>query len=75
MLLFSQYTLGMGYRFDSAFITSLVLALIVWIATLFGAALCQRYSYRGPAEILLRRLAYGSQYRKRAVELEVAETV
>jgi uncharacterized protein len=75
LLLFSPYALGMGYRFDSAFITSLVLALIVWIATLFGAALCQRYSYRGPAEVLLRRLAYGSQYRSTPGELKIAETV
>lgn len=34
-------------------------ALGVWLFSLVGAVIMQRRSYRGPAEVLLRRLTYG----------------
>lgn len=38
-------------------------AIGVWLVTLVAAAVMQRYSYRGPAEVLLRRLVYGRRTR------------
>lgn len=63
LLVFAPYTLAFGYRVSSALLASLAVALLAWILSLLGAVLCERYSYRGPAEIVLRRLVYGSRYR------------
>lgn len=68
LLLFAPYTLALGYRVDSALLASLAAAASVWLATLFGAGLCERYGYRGPAEVLLRRLTYGSRYKGAAAD-------
>ena len=63
LLLFAPYTLALGYRVSSALLASLAAAALVWIVTLFAAVLCERYSYRGPAEVVLRRVVYGSRHR------------
>jgi uncharacterized protein len=66
LMLFAPYTLALGYYFESSFIASLIAALAVWSLTLALAAVCEHYGYRGPAEVLLRRLTYGSQTYRRA---------
>jgi uncharacterized membrane protein YeiB len=60
LLLLSPYTLALGRRFRSPMITAEAVALLVWLATLAGAAALERRSRSGPAESLLRRLTYGS---------------
>ena len=60
-LLFSPvlaaWGLGLGARLGSA--TMAAFAFGVWLLTVAGAGLLERYGRRGPAEALLRRLLYG----------------
>lgn len=58
VLLLSPYTLALGERFQSPMLTAIVVAQLVWIASLLGASLMDRRHYRGPAEIVLRRFVY-----------------
>jgi uncharacterized protein len=54
--LFSPYTAGLGGSLGSA--ATVALALGTWAATVVVAELMRRAGARGPAETLLRRLAY-----------------
>jgi hypothetical protein len=49
--------------------TAVGTAVVVWLITVVGAYLMQRRSYRGPAEMLLRRLTYGLADLRRFVRL------
>ncbi len=55
--LLSAWGLGLGAVLGSA--GAAALAIGVWLVTLTGCALLERRGRRGPAEWLLRRLAYG----------------
>ena len=59
LVLASPFALALGTRSDSPTFTAAGAAVAVWLITVVGAYLMQRRSYRGPAEILLRRLTYG----------------
>lgn len=59
LLLASHFAVAIGERTASPTFASADSATAVWLATLLGAYLMQRHSYRGPAETLLRRLTYG----------------
>jgi uncharacterized membrane protein YeiB len=59
LVLASPFALALGSRSDSPTFTAAGTAVGVWLITVVGAYLMQRRSYRGPAEILLRRLTYG----------------
>jgi uncharacterized protein len=62
--LLPPYTLSLASRFGSAFLTALVLAVLVWLASVIGAAWLERRARSGPAEALLRRLVYGRAYQR-----------
>jgi uncharacterized membrane protein YeiB len=53
----AAWGLGLGGRLGSA--TMAAFALGVWLLTVVGANLLERYDHPGPAEALLRRLVYG----------------
>jgi uncharacterized protein len=55
--LLPAWTLGLGARLTVAQAASLAVA--VWLVLLLVAVSCARVGYRGPAEVLLRRLTYG----------------
>ncbi|PRX96989.1 DUF418 domain-containing protein [Allonocardiopsis opalescens] len=55
--LFSPYTLALGAQLGNA--ATAALAGATWLATVAAAWLLERYGRRAPAEVLLRRLAYG----------------
>ena len=55
--LLAAWGLGLGAILGSA--TVAVLAVGVWLVTVLGCALLEQRGLRGPAEWLLRRLAYG----------------
>lgn len=55
--LLAAWGLGLGGRLGSAAVA--LLAIGVWLLTVAGAVLLDRAGRRGPAETLLRRLAYG----------------
>jgi uncharacterized protein len=55
--LLPAWTLGLGARLSLA--QAALLAVAVWLVLLLAAVLCARAGYRGPAEVLLRRLTYG----------------
>ncbi|MEU5567872.1 DUF418 domain-containing protein [Micromonospora musae] len=59
LVLASPYALALGDRLGSPTFVAAGSALLVWLGTLVGAYLMHRRARRGPAEILLRRLAYG----------------
>jgi uncharacterized protein len=63
LLLISPFTFALGTRFSSPTFAAAGCAVAVWLTTLAGAYLMDRHSYRGPAEILLRRLVYGPRPR------------
>lgn len=54
--LLSAWGLGLGARMSS--FTMALFAVGVWLLTVIGAGLLERAGRRGPAEVLLRRLAY-----------------
>lgn len=54
--LLAAWGLGVGAYFSSW--SAALLAVGVWMVTVIGAYLLERHSRRGPAETLLRRLAY-----------------
>jgi uncharacterized protein len=55
--LLPAWTLGLGGQLDVA--GAALLAVAVWLALLVVAVVSARVGYRGPAEVLLRRLTYG----------------
>ena len=55
--LLPAWTLGLGARLTVT--QAALLAVGVWLALLLVAAVSARAGYRGPAEVLLRRLTYG----------------
>ena len=55
--LFSAWGLGLGAVLGSA--STAALATGVWLVTVLGCTVLERQGHRGPAEWLLRRLAYG----------------
>ncbi|REF36725.1 DUF418 domain-containing protein [Thermasporomyces composti] len=59
LVLASPYTLALGTRTGSTTFVAVGSAIAVWLVTLVGADLMRRRGYRGPAELVLRRLAYG----------------
>lgn len=59
LVLASPFALALGQRSDSPTFAAAGCAVAVWLITVVGASLMQRRVYRGPAEILLRRLTYG----------------
>ncbi len=61
-LLLPPYMLALGSRFGSPLLTSLGIALLVWLLSVVGATWLQRSARPGPAEVLLRRLTYGRSY-------------
>jgi uncharacterized membrane protein YeiB len=59
LTLLPPYTLALASRFGSPLLTALTLAVVVWVASVLGATALRRRSWRGPAEVVLRRLTYG----------------
>ncbi|MEU8301889.1 DUF418 domain-containing protein [Micromonospora sp. NPDC048909] len=59
LVLASPFALALGDRLGSPTFVAAGCAVLVWLATLAGAYLLHRRARRGPAEVLLRRLAYG----------------
>jgi len=55
--LLPAWTLGLGARLSVA--QAALLGVAVWLALLIAAVASARAGYRGPAEVLLRRLTYG----------------
>jgi uncharacterized membrane protein YeiB len=55
--LLPAWTLNLGARLGVA--QAAVLAVVVWLVLLLVAVVSARAGYRGPAEVLLRRLTYG----------------
>jgi uncharacterized protein len=53
------FALDLGARAASPTFAAAGAAAAVWLVSLVAAQVMQRYSYRGPAEVLLRRLVYG----------------
>jgi uncharacterized membrane protein YeiB len=58
-VLASPFLLSLGTKTDSPTFTAAVAGLTVWLISVICAYLMQRRSYRGPAEVFLRRLTYG----------------
>ena len=56
--LLAAWGLGLGARMHSA--TMALFAIAVWLVTVVVADAMERTGRRGPAEVLLRRLAYGT---------------
>jgi uncharacterized protein len=56
--LLPQWTAGLGARLTVG--QAALLAVAVWLVLLLVAAASARVGYRGPAEVLLRRLTYGA---------------
>ncbi len=59
LTLLPPYTLALASRFGSPLLTALTLGVVVWVTSVLGATALRRHSWRGPAEVLLRRLTYG----------------
>jgi len=57
--LLPPYTASLASRFGSPLLTALTLAVVVWLLSVLCATWLRRRSITGPAERLLRRLAYG----------------
>jgi uncharacterized protein len=55
--LLPAWTLGLGVRLTVAQVAGL--AVGIWLVLLLAAVASARVGYRGPAEVLLRRLTYG----------------
>ncbi len=64
--LLAAWWLGLGALLDSA--TMAAFAVGVWLVTVVGAYAMDRAGWRGPAEVLLRRLTYGTAGRPAPVE-------
>ncbi|MEK8107147.1 DUF418 domain-containing protein [Micromonospora sp. M12] len=61
LLLLAPFTLALGQRLGSPTIAGVCIAVIVWLVTVLIAGLLDRRGQAGPAEIVLRRLTYGSR--------------
>lgn len=59
LLLLAPYTLHLGERTGAPIVTAAILAVAVWISSVYIANWMEQRAYRGPAETLLRRLVYG----------------
>ncbi|WP_370944190.1 DUF418 domain-containing protein [Amycolatopsis sp. cg5] len=57
LLALAPFTLALGTRFGSPTVTAILLAVVVWLASVFAAG--KLGSRPGPAEFVLRRLTYG----------------
>ena len=62
--LLPPYSLSLASRFGSPFLTALVVAVLVWMTSIVGAAWLERWAWSGPAELALRRLTYGQAYER-----------
>ena len=60
LVLLQPYTLNLGERLPNPTLAFLVVGAATWTATLLLAAALERRGRTGPAEALLRRLAYGA---------------
>ncbi|MEU7752844.1 DUF418 domain-containing protein [Micromonospora sp. NPDC049171] len=58
LVLLAPFMLALGDRFGSPTVTGLVIAVAVWLATVLIARQLDRRGRPGPAEFVLRRLAY-----------------
>jgi uncharacterized membrane protein YeiB len=59
LVLAMPFTLALREKAASPLLLSLVCAVAVWVASVAAAYVMDRCSYRGPSEVLLRRLTYG----------------
>jgi uncharacterized membrane protein YeiB len=59
LVLVPPFGIALGTHVDSPTFAAAGSALAVWLITVVVADLMRRHSYRGPAELLLRRLTYG----------------
>ncbi|SDX67552.1 Uncharacterized membrane protein YeiB [Amycolatopsis xylanica] len=57
LLALAPFTLALGTRFGSPTVTAILLAVVVWLVSVFAAG--RLGSRPGPAEFVLRRLTYG----------------
>jgi uncharacterized membrane protein YeiB len=58
LALFAPFTLHLGSRVQEPLPVSLLAASVVWMISVIAAAAMERRGYRGPAEVVLRRLVY-----------------
>lgn len=58
LMLLAPFTLYLGGKFGAPLSTAAVVAIVVWMFSLYAAEWMERRAYRGPAETLLRRLMY-----------------
>ncbi|WP_157181206.1 DUF418 domain-containing protein [Actinopolymorpha alba] len=63
LVLASPFVLALDEKAASPTFAAAGSAVAVWLVTVVGAYVMERCSYRGPAEILLRRLTYGRRWR------------
>jgi uncharacterized protein len=70
VVLLPAWTLGWGARLGVA--QAALLAVAVWVVLLLGSVAAARVGYRGPAEVLLRRLTYGRAEHGRATRRRAA---
>jgi uncharacterized membrane protein YeiB len=58
LMLLAPFTLYLGGTFGAPLSTAAAVAIAVWIVSVYVAGWMEGRAYRGPAEILLRRLMY-----------------
>ena len=58
LMLLAPFTLYLGEKVGAPLLTAAVVAIAVWIFSVYAAEWMERRAYRGPAETLLRRLMY-----------------
>ena len=58
LMLLAPFTLYLGGKFGAPLATAAVVAIAVWIFSVYVAEWMERRAYRGPAEVVLRRLTY-----------------
>lgn len=58
LMLLAPFTSYLGGKFGAPLATSAVVAIAVWIFSVYVAGWMESRAYRGPAETLLRRLTY-----------------
>lgn len=56
IIIFSPYVGGLGAHMGQA--SSTIIAIVTWVLSVFLAEWMSRYRYRGPAEVLLRKITY-----------------
>jgi uncharacterized membrane protein YeiB len=59
LVLVPPFAIALGAHVESPTFAAAGSALAVWLISVAAADLMRRHGYRGPAELLLRRLTYG----------------